>query len=52
MTDSELKSYLEFMTNPDNKRNCSKCPANEGFSDWQDRYPCGQWSCWVTLHCR
>lgn len=48
---SEIIAYREFMSNPENERNCSVCPENMGMSDWQDRLPCGQWNCWVRIHC-
>lgn len=48
---SEIIAYREFMSNPENERNCSVCPENRGMSDWQDRLPCGQWNCWVRIHC-
>ena len=49
MTNAEIKGFL---CNEENEYNCSFCPYNEGQSDWQGRYPCGQWKCWVSLHCR
>lgn len=45
-------NYISFMYNEDNEFNCHECPENRGFDDWQDRYPCGQWNCWVTCHCK
>ena len=44
--------YKKFMYNKENRFKCSKCPVNRHFDDWQDRYPCGQWNCWVDIHCR
>jgi len=35
----------------DNYMNCTECPYNEEFDDWQNRLPCGQWHCWVDVHC-
>lgn len=32
--------------------NCASCSENRDMDDWQDRYPCGQWHCWVTMHCQ
>lgn len=46
-----MMDYGEFMYNPDNVHNCEECPANNDFDDWQNRLPCGQWHCWVVLHC-
>ena len=51
MNEKEIKEYLEFMYNSDNVCKCEKCPANEGFSDYEDRKPCGQYRCWVSIHC-
>lgn len=49
----EVQNYAEFMYNPENSGNCSKCPANQDFSEWPGyRKPCGQFSCWVDVHCR
>ena len=45
-------NYVNFMYNEGNEFNCDECPENRGFDDWQDRYPCGQWNCWVTCHCK
>lgn len=47
----DVGSYVDFMTNVDNVRNCKDCPENFGFSDWQGTLPCGQQNCWVTAHC-
>ena len=47
----EEKGYREFMYNPENIRHCEGCPQNEGYDDFQHRLPCGQWRCWVELHC-
>lgn len=47
----EVKEYLEFMYNPDNARNCEECPESRKYDDFQHRLPCGQWHCWVELHC-
>ena len=46
-----VEQYKRFMYNPDNINHCDGCPENEGFSNWQDRKPCGQYTCWVTTHC-
>lgn len=48
MTNEEI---IEFLYNKENIRECDGCPYNEGQSDWQNRLPCGQWHCWVELHC-
>jgi hypothetical protein len=47
-----IEEYKKFMFNPENSCNCSQCPENQGYDDWQDRHPCGQWNCWVDAHCR
>lgn len=43
--------YLGFMYNENNIRNCSQCPENR---DWDsgNALPCGEYNCWVRLHCR
>ena len=44
--------YIEFMNDPNNSHNCTKCPENAGFDPWPgNRLPCGQFNCWVELHC-
>ena len=48
MTNREI---ISWMCNPENSGNCAECPYNEGFSDWQNRKPCGQFRCWVDCHC-
>lgn len=47
-----MEDYLRFMNNPENSHNCESCPENHGCDNWQNRKPCGQWNCWVDLHCR
>jgi len=42
----------EFLCNPKNIGNCADCPMNEGQSEWPgNRPPCGQFHCWVEVHC-
>lgn len=48
---NEIKKYRKFMCNPENSGNCANCPENRGENSWQNRLPCGQWRCWVDLHC-
>lgn len=44
--------YVKFMNNPSNSHNCAQCPENAGFDAWPgNRLPCGQFHCWVDLHC-
>ena len=44
--------YIEFMNDPNNSHNCVKCPENAVFDAWPgNRLPCGQFNCWVELHC-
>ena len=50
--DEYVKGYTDFMYDPDNIRKCDNCPENNGFDDWQDRLPCGQYHCWVSVHCK
>lgn len=48
----EYDKYVESINNPKNKHNCEKCPENAGFDSWPgNRLPCGQFHCWVELHC-
>ena len=51
MTEKERLEYIRFMSEPSNVHKCGGCPENRGFDDWQDMLPCGQWRCWVALHC-
>jgi len=46
--------YLEYMTCKDNAYQCDKCIENRNFDDGasHNRYPCGQYNCWVVLHCK
>lgn len=45
--------YQDFMYNPENIEQCDCCPENQGFSSWPGhRLPCGQFNCWVVLHCK
>ena len=34
-----------------NEFNCEHCDYNIGCDSFQNRYPCGQWNCWVTVNC-
>ena len=46
------EEYLAFMENPANVCNCADCPANRDEKSMIDfRLPCGQYHCWVALHC-
>ena len=48
-----LNEYVRWMCNPDNLYNCEDCPENHGFSRWPEtRKPCGQFRCWVAIHCK
>ena len=48
----EVEMKKEFLYNPDNIMNCEECPENGHFSAWpENRLPCGQFHCWVSLHC-
>ena len=51
MNDIEIKHYREFMYNKNNIHRCDECPANREFDDHNDRKPCGQYNCWVSVHC-
>lgn len=48
MTTEELRAWV---CDPKNAHNCAECPYSIDASDWQDRLPCGQWHCWVSLNC-
>ena len=50
-TNMTLEAYREFIFDAQNILKCEKCPENQDMDDWQDRLPCGQWNCWVKLHC-
>lgn len=39
------------MLDRSNVFNCSECCYNIGCDSFQNRYPCGQWNCWVTVNC-
>ena len=39
------------MLDRNNEYNCSECCYNMGCDDFQNRLPCGQWNCWVTINC-
>ena len=46
------KEYIEFMYNKDNICKCEGCPENYGFKPGaDDKLPCGQYNCWVAIHC-
>lgn len=46
------EEYKRFMSNSANVRKCEQCPENRGADNFQDRLPCGQRHCWVSLHCK
>ena len=49
----ENKEYIRVMNNESNIGNCSECPENNNFSSWPGtKLPCGQFHCWVELHCK
>ena len=53
MSEKEVRTYLEFMSNADNVMKCGSCPENRGdHSDIERRLPCGQQNCWVSCHIR
>ena len=52
MTNEQIKNYITFMHTATNIMNCENCPENSGFSNWQNRKPCGQQNCWVEVHLR
>jgi len=47
-----ISEYIKFMCNPYNYKKCDECPANDDCSSWPgNRLPCGQFYCWVEMHC-
>lgn len=51
--DISREEYIKFMYNPENINNCSECPENQNSSSWLgNKLPCGQFHCWVKLHCK
>lgn len=52
MRPEEVKEYNRFFCSEENYCACDNCPDNKGMDDWQGRYPCGQWKCWVECHCK
>ncbi len=40
------------MYDPENIRNCDECPMNEGIRSGDTDLPCGQFHCWVEIHCK
>ena len=50
--EKEIQDYKDFMYNPENVGHCEGCPENRDFSSWPGhRLPCGQFHCWVAVHC-
>lgn len=49
-----VQEYLAWLYNRDNICKCERCPDNEGFDAGisGSRFPCGQFHCWVAIHCR
>ena len=45
----EKEKILSFLNDSKNSHNCKECFYNEGYDDWQNRKPCGQWNCWVDI---
>lgn len=46
------EEIIKWTCTSTNSGNCAECPYNEGFSEWPgNRLPCGQFHCWVDLHC-
>ena len=48
--DAWLKAYRDYMPDEAGAYDHEHCPCNEGFDDFQGRYPCGQWRCWHLQH--
>lgn len=49
--EKEVRQYLDFMYNRENRLKCGECPENQGFDSWEGKKPCGQQRCWVDCHC-
>ena len=48
-----VEEYKNFMYNKNNIKNCSCCPDNSGFDKgYDDKLPCGQYTCCVYQHCK
>lgn len=48
----EKDEYVKFMYNKNNIRKCEGCPENYNFKPGpDDKLPCGQYHCWVAIHC-
>lgn len=45
------EKYLAFMLDAKNIKNCKNCPENEERKG-VNQLPCGQYNCWVRLHCQ
>ena len=54
ITDVGVMDYKTFMYDENNVRKCDGCPENKGMaSDASgNRLPCGQYNCWVSVHCQ
>ena len=52
MTPEEKKKVIEFLYDEKNIQECENCPYNDGFdsSASGNRFPCGQYRCWVEIH--
>ena len=50
----EVNDYIDFMYNEKNIGHCSQCPENRDCGNGPNGnvLPCGQYNCWVRLHCR
>lgn len=47
-----LRLYREFMYTEDNSHRCENCPENREMDDNWNKCPCGQYHCWVDIHCQ
>ena len=46
-----VAEYRRFMADSNNSHKCAGCPANQDMESGIDnRFPCGQFHCWVDLH--
>lgn len=50
----EINNYKAFMYDKNNIHKCSGCPENKEMSNDAsgNRLPCGQYNCWVAIHCK
>ena len=45
-----MREEMDFLDR-NNEFNCEHCYLNRDYDDFQNRLPCGQWHCFVTICC-